>query len=68
MNTGMQLVVETILGGGESFSGLHSRIRSLSGPSVALFPKTYKIFVISLQCLMTVIFHDMFVRILRFLH
>ena len=67
MNTGKQLVVEMNLGGGESVSeGLHSSIRSLSGLSVVLFPKTYEIFVISLQCLMIVIFHDMFVRVLRF--
>ena len=66
MKTGKQLVVETNLGGGGSFSCSHSNIRSLSGSSVILFPKTYEIFVISMQCLMIVIFHDIFVRILCF--
>ena len=66
MNTGKQLVVETNLGGESVSEGLHSSIRSLSGLSVVLFPKTYEIFVISLQCLMILIFHDMFVRVLRF--
>ena len=66
MNTGRKLVVETNLRG-ESFSeGLYSSIRSLSGLSVVLFPKSYEIFVISLQCLMIVIFRDIFVRVLRF--
>ena len=52
---------------GESFSeGSHSCIRSISCLSVELFPKTYEIFVISLQCLVIVIFHDMFERVLRF--
>ena len=66
MNTGKQLVVETNLGGGRFSEGLHSSIRSLSGLSAVLFPKTCDRVVISLQCLIAMIFHDIFVRVLRF--
>ena len=69
MNTGKQLVVETNLGrgGGEFFRRFTFKhtIYCISGPSAVLFPKTYDIFVISLQCLMAVIFHNIFVQVLR---
>ena len=66
MHTGRKLVVETNLRG-RAFQKVYIQAYDLYiWPECCIVPKTYEIFVISLQCLLTVIFHDIFFRVLRF--